>query len=105
VHSKGQKVTVEADQLINLLLKEASTKERTDIEGLIDILSTSLSSNQTLPSLNPKQLLFIGCKLGYYYRVFLTQNKVKIIHSHEDTNRTDSANQEPSSEESGSASS
>jgi hypothetical protein len=71
--------TIDTSQLLELLLsKVAAPKVRSDHEHLASALGEYLESKAMLSTLSFRQLFSIAFTLGYFYRIFNTNNNVEV---------------------------
>ena len=85
-----EKVRITAPRLLEILLKRQLDSESQPADQLSREFITFLTRKEGIANVSLVQLAYMSFRLGYYYRVFITQNKVQ--YESNDGN-TDSANQ------------
>lgn len=103
VNTKGQTVSLDpSDLLAQLLGKVTSLTSKPDHESLVLATVQKLQSSEVLSSMNPEQLAAISFSLGYFYRIFLTNNEVETVYDRTPEGINPSFSDEPRSEDEGS---
>lgn len=78
VEGKDSSVVFTAELLIQQFL---ATKEiRDDHRFIGHTLAEELQRVNTLSKMAPDEIAALGCFIGYYFRVFIEQNKVEVQH-------------------------
>jgi hypothetical protein len=82
VDTKAGEVHLDCPELLMQLLQKGMQSERPAHEELIRALTDYLQGQGALASCNPQQLALIAFDAGYFYRVFLEKNNVKVETEH-----------------------
>lgn len=91
VQTSAGNVTVTAAELVMQLTERGLKDQRPAHEELIRTLIDYLEAKNLLSKCNPYQIALMAMDLGYFYKVFLTQNKVTLDASkHLENNRASS---------------
>jgi hypothetical protein len=77
VETKKGQVEMSPYEVLNLLMGKVVDKERPDMEALSQSFAKYLQSNEAMSDITLTQLISMSMEVGYFYRVFKTQNKIK----------------------------
>lgn len=78
VHTTEGDVVLNAADLVMQLTERGMKDTRPPHEELVKTLIDYLESKNLLSKCNPYQIALMSMDLGYFYKVFLIQNKVTI---------------------------
>lgn len=78
IDTKDTSIDLGAFDVLNLLMGKVVDKERPDQEALAGTFVEYLQTNKALSDISLTQLVSMAFELGYFYRVFRTQNEVTI---------------------------
>jgi hypothetical protein len=90
VETKEGKLILSPLDLVNTLLGSLNKKDRKDQETLAKISVELFQEQKLLNSLSPEELAMLVFQLGYFYRIFLEKNEVKIQNNEPALNHTES---------------
>lgn len=74
----GSKVSLTAKQLLETLLLKIKKSDRPELVELANALAQYIEEQKLYSNLTPVKLLVIGIGIGYYYRIFRSNNDVQV---------------------------
>lgn len=78
-------VSLTAEQLVKMLSDKILTVDKPDLTELTATLSSYLQANEVLHTMRMVDTLHVGIAIGYFYRVFLEKNDVKMEFANDST--------------------
>ena len=78
IKSRNETVTLEKEQLLQLLLEKVTNNIKSDHELMVRVLGDYLEVHGLMKTSNILQLMAIAFSIGYYYKVFFIKNNVEV---------------------------